>query len=523
MAVSQDTIQKIKALPISSVLEQEGVELRRVGREFITKCLWHDDKNPSLTISDDKGFVFCHACQQHNDVIGFIQKKYGISFRDACEKIAHSHNIQCVFTDENSEDYKQRKLEIDKFKNAVIARQEDFRSALKANPAAIKFIQSREIEPAISREFELGFDPRENRLTIPIHNHLGQLVGFTARGINGDIKPKYKNTENNLIFNKSELVFNEYRAADAIRESDECIFVEGHIDVIKLWQHGFKNVVALQGTASPSQIVLKRLLSKTKRFVLCMDADEGGKNAIAKFLDSVQALTLSGELEVRIASLPAGEDPDSYVSSGADFNGLVVNAPSWMDWLLDSWLNELDFSDTLKIQNVEAQIKALFSRISSSALRSYYYDKASIRLAQNKQSVAAEIAKSFHEQQPQHEVTTSWEKPSTQFTRRLVERRLLRVYLHRPQYRFVIEPLAELLTTPDLIWLWNRIRELQSCTTEELLLDTLKAVIAVAEPLYVQKVRSILTPSFSIEDNESSIAHMEDIMMLQVEHSGIID
>jgi len=95
--------------------------------------------------------------------------------------------------------------------------------------------------------------------------------------------------------------------------------------------------------------------------------------------------------------LPDGADPDSFVQNGNDINSLILNAPSWLDWILDNWLNELDFNDKLKIQNVEAQIKKLFSRISSSALRAHYYDKASIRLAQNKQSVAAEIAKGFHD------------------------------------------------------------------------------------------------------------------------------
>ena len=135
---------------------------------------------------------------------------------------------------------------------------------------------------------------------MPISDHLGKHVGFTARTIKQDVKPKYKNTENNSIFVKNEIVFNEYRAAEAIRQKDECVFVEGHLDVVSLWQAGVKNVVALQGTASPSETVLKRLMRKTKRFVLCMDADQGGLKAISKFLDSVKGYTLAGELDVRI-------------------------------------------------------------------------------------------------------------------------------------------------------------------------------------------------------------------------------
>ena len=523
MAVSQDTISKIKSLPVSSILTAAGVELRRVGREFVTQCLWHNDKNPSLTISDDKGFVFCHVCQEHNDAIGYIQKKYGINFRDACQKIADQHGITLALTDENSEEYRQKKLEIDKLKEVTCNQQVQFRENLRDFPQAINFIQKRVITPEVYRDFQVGYDAENDRLTIPIHNHLGQLVGFTARALRDDAKPKYKNTENNLIFNKSDLVFNEARAADQIRENDECVFVEGHFDVISLWQNGVRNVVALQGTASPAGNVLKRLLAKTRQFVLCMDADAGGRSAVAKFLESVQSYTLNGELDVKIVTLPDGYDPDSYVKEGNDIKSLIINAPSWFDWILDNWLTGLDFNDKLKIQNVETQIKKLFSRISSPALRAHYYDKASIRLAQNRQSVAAEIAKGFHDHVIAPEAISGWKRPSPEKTRRMVERRFLRVYLHCPEYRFVLKPLWDKLCSPEAVWLSSRIQELEEVCSAELLLDSIKAVTCVAEPAYVQKIRSILSPSFNIENDELSIAHMEDILMLGLDTSGNLE
>ena len=101
MAVSADTIQKVKALAVSEVLAAEGLLLKRVGREFVTHCLWHKDGNPSLTISDDKGFVFCHVCQHHDDAIGFIQQKFGLNFRESCERIASKNNIYFEVSDEN--------------------------------------------------------------------------------------------------------------------------------------------------------------------------------------------------------------------------------------------------------------------------------------------------------------------------------------------------------------------------------------------------------------------------------------
>lgn len=522
MAVSSDTINRIKSLPVSAVLEAEGVFLRRVGREYVTHCLWHKDKNPSLTISDDKGFVFCHVCQEHNDVIGFIQKKYGIGFRDACERIAERQNINCVFVDESSEEFEKRKLASEALLEKVAEQQNTFRANLSKNLKAIDFIRDRGIAPEVSREFQLGYDSKENRLTIPIHAHNGKLIGFTARALNKDIKPKYKNTENNLIFNKSEIVFNEYRASSFIRELDECIFVEGHIDVISLWQHGFKNAVALQGTASPSDAIIKRLLNKTKRFVLCLDADAGGEKAIGAFLNSVQSLTLGGHLDIRIASLPEGSDPDSFLKDGGDLASIINNSPSWMDWILDSWLNGLDFSDKLKIQQVEKQVKDLFSRINSPALRAHYYDKASIVLAQNKQAVAAEIAKSLHEYKAPAESSTGWQRPNFVFTRKMVEKRLLRLYVHQPSYRFVLGCLMDRLYSPAMLWLWNRIVELEQFCEPEALRDNVAAILCVADLNHVNDLRAIINPTITMDDNEMSIAHIETVMLKDVFDEGII-
>jgi DNA primase len=516
VAVSQETISKLKALSVSDVLQRDGTYLKKVGREFVTHCIWHDDRNPSLTVSDDKGFVFCHVCQHHDDAIGFISQKYGINFAQACEKVAASAGIDVQHTNEDPEQAAKNKAIRQKAFDDVTDKQIGYRKSLRDYPESIAFIQSRNIEPEASREFGIGYDHISKRLTLPISNHLGNFVGFTARTILPDVKPKYKNTENNLIFNKSDIVFNEYRAAQHIRSLDECVFVEGHLDVVSMWQGGIKNVVALQGTASPSEGVLRRLLRKTKRFVLCMDSDPGGITAISKFLNAVKDYTLKGELDVRVAVLPDGMDPDDYIQSGNSISSVISNAQSWLDWTLDQWLSTLDFSDELKIQEVEKKIKDLFSQISSPALRSYYYDKASIRLAQNKQSLAAQIAKGFHEFKGTTVHIKGWQRPSFKFTRELVEKRLLRLYIHSPEFRWLLAPLMENLHFPQMKWLWRRLGEVQSIAGDGFDHHAVLAVLCAAEPIYMQTLRPIVSPSIKVEDNELSIAHIESVMTMPV-------
>lgn len=513
MAVSQSTIQKIKGLSISEVLAADGCKLKRVGREFVTRCLWHSDTNPSLTINDDKGFVFCHVCQHHDDAIGYIQHKYGLNFIDACERIASAHGIPVEKTEVDLESVAKIKKEKEDAYAKVLADHVRFRQELKQSAQAIEFLQSRNIEPQTSRDFGIGFDPVHKRITIPISNHLGNFVGFTARTILTGVKPKYKNTENNSIFVKSDIVFNEYRAAETIRSRDECVFVEGHLDVVSLWQAGVKNVVALQGTASPSEIVLKRLMRKTKRFVLCMDADAGGVKAISKFLDSVKGFTLAGDLDLRVATLPDGMDPDDYIQKGNNIQSVIDESVSWLDWVLDQWLNTLDFKNELKIQEVEKQIKDLFSQIASPALRSHYYDKASLRLAQNKQEVAAQIAKGFHEFKSTKVQLKLWKRPEQEYTRKLVEKRMLRLYIHKPEYRWILAPLMERLSLPETKWLWQRLQELEQYAGSDFCRYTVLAILCSAESVYMNSLRSLANPTISVDDDELSIAHIEEIMV----------
>lgn len=511
MALSEESISRIKSLNISSVLASEDVFLKRVGREFVTHCVWHKDTNPSLTISDEKGFVFCHVCREGGDVIHFIQKKFGLTFREACERIAASSNIQLIYKDEDSSFLVEKKEKIKELLQARACEQSCYRANLKDSAHAVNFLRERKINPDTSRFFQLGYDKNENRITIPILDYQGKLVAFTGRAI-GEEKPKYKNSENSLIFNKADTVFNEYASMEFVRSEDQCIFVEGHIDVISMWQSGIKNVVALQGTACPSDVVLNRMLRRTNNFVLCMDSDEGGEKAIGIFLKSVQEYALSGKLNIKIATLSEGKDPDEAIKNGVDIAQIIGNSLPWLDWILDKWLDKLDFNNNAKIQEVEDKIKELISGISSAALRAHYFDKAAIRLAQNKQNIAAQILKNLQSATPRSQSERTWKKPDLLWTRMIVERRLLRMYIHCKDQREYLRPLMDLLVIPDLIWLWKRIGELEEYSLADFIPFSVMAILSVAEPRYMQKLRSIARPSIKIIDSPGIISHIEEVM-----------
>lgn len=511
MAISDSTLAKIKALTISDVLEAESIPLKRIGREYVTQCCWHTDKNPSLTISDDKGFLFCHVCREGGDVIAYFKKKFGLSFRDACERIAANHNIQIDYVEEDLEAIKRKREEQKAAYDRVNSMHGNFRKNLRNSEAPILYLKKRNILPETSKFFELGYDAKENRLTLPIRDKAGSIVGFSGRSLGAEM-PKYKNTSNNSIFVKSELVFNEFAASEHIREKDQCIFVEGHFDAISMWQYGLKNTVALQGTASPSENVISRLIRKTKQFVLCMDADAGGVKAISLFLNAVQQRALRGEVDIKIATLTEGKDPDEAIEKGADMDKIISSAVPWLDWILDQWLNSLDFSNQASVQEVEKRIKSLIGQLSSSALRTHYFDKCAIRLAQNKQNIAAQILKNFLSSSHSMPKGNAWKRPDRGWTRYQVEKRLLRLYIHQEELRELLRPTMSFLLVPEMVWLWQRITELEEHSVIGCSAESLMSVLCVSEVNYMKKLRPIMIPTISLKSTMPVLLHIEDIM-----------
>ena len=301
--IADSSIKAVRSVNFLDVLNEEGIPYFKNGREAVTVCPWHNDTNPSLTINPDQNFCFCFVCQIGQDNIGFLKDKLNISFSDAVTRIAEKHDIKLDYENIDPEEAVRIARERAEKREKLNKAQEQFRKVLRSQKGedARTYIDSRGIEPSTSQHFGLGFSVLgafSGRLTIPIHDHIGNIVGFTGRSISSLLKPKYKNSESSETFDKSQLVFNEHRAVRFIRESDSVIFVEGHLDVISLYQAGFKNVVAMQGTAKPSLSVINRLSRLTKRFILCYDNDQGGHKAIGQFIQVAGPLACQGKISV---------------------------------------------------------------------------------------------------------------------------------------------------------------------------------------------------------------------------------
>jgi DNA primase len=371
----------------------------------------------------------------------------------------------------------------------------------------------RGLTKAASREFGIGYASSgffSGRITIPIHNHRGELVGWTGRATKPDQNAKYMNSADSELFQKKLLVFNEHRAVEAAKEAGTLIFVEGHLDVVSMWQAGIKNVVAMQGTGAPDPLVLQRLSRNIKNFILCYDGDAGGQKAVQQFISVGGPMSVKGKLNINVVSLPEGQDPDEVIRSGGDLYSLIASAPSWLDWVIDDWAANLDLDDGAMVTEVEKQLKGLINQLNSSALRTHYIDKAS-RVLSRDQKEAEKLVRSWGNREFYAEHAT-WTPRSPQDIRLAAERRMLRIFVHKPEQRDKLRPLLEKVENPALRWLCERLRELEECSVVDLTPHSLMAVVAVAEPHFMQQVRTLIRPNVTVDDSEGVLQHLTDIL-----------
>lgn len=499
-------------MPLTAILQTEGIGFKKIGREAVTLCPWHNDTKPSLTINDDKGLCFCFACGGGSDGIAYVQQKFGLSFSDAILRIASGAGIAVQYDDVDPEEARRIVLERRKRVERLQREQARFRHAIRtsAGAAGREWLTARGITGEASQYFELGWAADgwfEGRLMVPIHDHRGALVGFTGRKIDWqpDEDEKYKNSGASEIFDKGALFFNEHRAQEEARRFGYMIIVEGHLDVVSLWQQGLPNVVAIQGTSPPSMASIQRLRRHCKHVVVCCDSDKGGRAAVGRFISVAGPLACAGELTISVARLPEGMDPDDCVRAGLDINQMVESAESWLDWQIDGWLAGLDRSDTFRFSQAEKAIRELVESIRSPALRQYYVDKASKVLAADAKG-ATRLANQWASSLPQLHAKSDWQRPVPAWTRHQAERRALRTYIHFQEARATLRPLMERLQAPSHLWLWQRICELEffteSCTPE-----VLRAVLVASEPHHLRTLRPLLQPTIQLILEDGLLRH----------------
>ena len=409
MSIPPQFLDEIRArLPLAEVIGRK-VRLTKRGREHSGLCPFHNEKSPSFTVSEDKGFYHCFGCGAHGDVIGFVMRSEGLSFPETVERLAAEAGLQMPVASPEERQRQRRQADIfEALEKATAWFEAQLRSA--AGAEARRYLEGRGLRPETIAGFRLGFAPDRrgalaaalkaegiseallaegglvkrvegesqardyffNRIIFPITDRRGRSIAFGGRALSPQAKAKYLNSPDSPVFHKGRVLYNLARAGRAAHDSGEVIVVEGYMDVIALAQAGFPAAVAPLGTAI-TEAQIETLWRLAPEPLLCLDGDAAGQRAGLRAADRALPLVRPG-LSLRFAVLPEGEDPDSLVEAqGPEAFRSVLEAAQPLSALL--WRREVEAQplDTPERQaGLAARLAKLLEAVGHDELKSAY-------------------------------------------------------------------------------------------------------------------------------------------------------
>ncbi|MGE0153315.1 MAG: DNA primase [Reyranellaceae bacterium] len=408
MAFTPDFLDELRSRLTLSEIVGRRVALKRKGREHSGLCPFHNEKTPSFTVNDQKGFFHCFGCGAHGDVVGFVMKSEGLSFPEAVERLARDAGMALPVASPAERERAQVAASLqDVVEKAAAWFQRQLWSP--AGAGALDYLRRRGLSDATIRDFRLGHAPDERetlrkalladhcpetliataglvihpddgrpaydrfrgRVMFPIEDRKGRAIAFGGR-IMGEGEPKYLNSPETPLFHKGAHLFAFSRARPAVHDGAPLIVAEGYMDVIALHQAGFRGAVAPLGTAlTEDQILLLWRLADEP--YLCFDGDNAGMRAATRAAERALPLLKPGK-SLRFLTLPTGEDPDSLIKARgpAAFGALLDNALNLAEivWRLETEGRPLDTPE--RRASLEAALQKRASAIADAAVQFQY-------------------------------------------------------------------------------------------------------------------------------------------------------
>lgn len=388
--LSEERINEIRSHSDIVEVISKYVPLTRKGKNYVCNCPFHDDHDPSLSISQEKQIFKCFACGAGGNVFTFVSRYENISFAESVLEVAKISQIDVSDIDETKRVENTRLVPYYKANQAFI----DYTHYILLTPdyVSIKdYLHQRGISDSVIKHFEIGYNPSDdalyhylkakkfsdeeliknnlirltadgihdvfaNRITIPIHDKMGNPIGFTARRIKDGEEAKYINTTETECYVKGQIIFNYHRAVAASKKTKRVLLVEGAMDVIGLYKAGIEDAVATLGTAcTRNQLdLLKRMHVKIDVFY---DGDSAGTNAIYKF----GKMASEAGLDFDVVANHYGLDPDEiYEKYGKDeLEALTHRTVSWIDFCfeylqkkyrMENYADRVEFAKMMKVE-----------------------------------------------------------------------------------------------------------------------------------------------------------------------------
>ena len=373
------------------------VTLKKAGANYLACCPFHQEKTPSFTVSPSKQFYHCFGCGEHGSAISFLIEYEGLTFVDAITELANSIGLKVP---NDAPQRIEKSTEYANLEEVIKIASIFYQKQLRKSSKAINYLKSRGLTGEIAKEFSIGYAPEgwqnlkipfkkyedevlvkaglvvknekgkyydrfRDRIMFPIYSDKGKIIGFGGRVINSEDTPKYYNSPETPLFQKSYELYGLLASRKSIREKGYVLVVEGYMDVVGLSQGNIKNAVATLGTAT-SAFHIKKLMRYTQEIIFCFDADDAGRSAAWRAMNNAVA-SVTDTIQLKFLFLPDGHDPDSFVreNSSKDFELLANEASPLTEYIIKYLTKNNDLVTSEKKVKFLNELKPILKEITA--------------------------------------------------------------------------------------------------------------------------------------------------------------
>lgn len=507
MAISDETIRKVKESTDILDVISEFVTLKKKGQNWFGLSPFSNEKTPSFSVSPAKGIFKDFSSGKAGDAISFLMEHEGLGYIEAIKYLAKKYSIEIEETEVSDED-RQKANEIESLYIALNFANDTFVENLhktsEGKNIGLSYFKERGFLESTIRDFSLGFalkdwdsllkkglkqqfseeilekagliirkdektyDRFRDRVVFPIHNLIGKVVGFGARTLSNDKKqPKYINSPETPVYNKSKILYGFFQAKNEIRNSDECLLVEGYTDVISMHQGGIENVISSSGTAlTEDQVkIIKRF---TKNLTLIFDADEAGQRAAERGIK----IGLKAGMNIQVLTLPEGADPDSFMREKGTEKFLTFIKEKKKDFLNFKTISGLEETkgQPFKKAQLIRDIAEIIALIPDPITRSVYFKACSNLLGIEEEVLIADYNKKQRELQQKAQYPRREEKRTDK------DETYIEDLVNLESFKSSDSAFKEKEILKSLLNYANIIVEDEDCTLGEFLLDAISDV-----------------------------------------------
>ena len=402
---TDESLERVRTSADIVEVARGHTDLRQRGTRWLGLCPFHDERTPSFSVDSSNNLYYCFGCQAGGDVINFVEEKEGLDFRQAVEHLADRFGVELEYQSSGREDDERRRAR-ERLYDLLSKTAAFYQRYLQESDEAARarsYLESRGLGQEVLDQFGVGFAPsawdriltsaqrsgfREEelmasglaqrgrqgglydrfrgRIMFPLRDARGRVLGFGARAMRDNQRPKYVNSPESIVYHKGRSLFGLDLARPHATKAGEVIVVEGYTDVLALHQGGFPNTVAAMGTAMTEDQVgeLSRI---GQSLVLAFDADRSGQEAMLR----VQRAAAGRQLDLKVIRLPDDKDPsDLLLEEGpGPFADRLEKAISFLEFQVQTVIDRSDLSSSAGKDRALAQLSPVFAQVAPSAHR----------------------------------------------------------------------------------------------------------------------------------------------------------